>query len=98
MIKKEQVMNALKKVIDLELGLDIVSLGLVYDIRIKDNFVEVDLTLTSPGCPMASQLLVDSEKQVMKIKEVIKVKIEFVYNPPWTPERMSPEARVRLGI
>ena len=97
-VTKEKVLNALKEVIDPELGIDLVSLGMVYDVRIKYNFVELDLTLTSPGCPIASQILADSEQAVLKIPTITNVRVDFVFNPPWTPERISPEAKARLGI
>ena len=98
MVKKETVLKALEDVFDPELGIDIVNLGLVYDIRIKDDFVDIDLTLTSPGCPVAPQILAETESKVKKIKGINKVKVEFVFEPPWTPEKMSDEARMLLGI
>ncbi|MBU1202224.1 MAG: metal-sulfur cluster assembly factor [Nanoarchaeota archaeon] len=98
MVKKEDVLNALKNVLDPEIGIDIVNLGLVYDVRVKDDFVDVELTLTSPGCPVAPQILADAESKVKKIKGITKVKVEFVFDPPWTPDKMSDEARMLLGI
>lgn len=98
MLKKEDVMNALKKVIDPELGISIVALGLIYEIRILGTNVDVDMTLTSPGCPIAPQIMAEAERQILKLKNVKSTKVEFVFDPPWTPDKMSPEARMQLGI
>jgi len=98
MVKKEDILKALKKVIDPEMGINIVDLGLIYNVGIKSGIVNVDMTLTSPGCPIAPQLMAESEESIIKVKGVKKVNIEFVFDPPWTPEKMSDEARMELGI
>ncbi|MBC8495187.1 metal-sulfur cluster assembly factor [archaeon] len=98
MVNKEDVMKALKKVIDPELGINIVDLGLVYAVYIKNDMAEVKMTLTSPGCPIAPQLMSESEAAIMKIKGIKKAKVEFIFDPPWTPKKMSDQARMELGI
>ncbi len=98
MVSKEEVMKALEQVMDPELGIDVVNLGLVYKVKIDGNFVEVDLTLTSPGCPVAPQILAQAEEEVRKVKGISNVKVQFVFDPPWTPEKMSPDAKMLLGI
>ena len=91
-------MKALKKVVDPELGIDLVNLGLVYDVRINNGLVEIDMTLTSPGCPIAPQIMSESQEVVKKLKGVKKVQVEFVFDPPWTPKMISDEAKALLGI
>lgn len=98
MVKKEEVMKALENVIDPELGMNVVELGLVYDVKVKNDMVEVDMTLTSPGCPIAPQIMEDAEENIKSVKGVKKARVEFTFDPPWTPEKMSEEARLRLGI
>ena len=98
MVEKENVRNAMKKVLDPELGIDVVALGLVYDIKISNGEVRVEMTLTSPGCPMAPQIMADAEAKVGKVKGVSKVIIEFVFDPPWNPDKMSDDARMELRI
>ncbi|MBU0472341.1 MAG: DUF59 domain-containing protein [Nanoarchaeota archaeon] len=99
MVKKEEVMKALEKVMDPEIGLNIVDLGLIYDVDVgMDGLVQINMTLTSPGCPIAPQLMTEVEERVTKIKGVKRTKVEFVFDPPWTPDKMSASARMKLGI
>ena len=95
---EEKVRNSLKKVLDPELRINIVDLGLVYDVREEGGEVEVEMTLTSPGCPLASVIDKDVKKVVMKIKGVKKVTLELIWDPPWTAEMMSDEAKAELGF
>jgi len=99
MITKDQVLEALKNVIDFELGLDVVSLGLVYDVDIdqQDN-VKITMTMTTPACPLAGMILQDAEDKVREIQGVKDVKIDLTFDPPWTPDRMNEELRKRFGI
>ena len=98
-ITKEQVIDALRKVVDFEIGFDIVSLGLVYDVQIDDdNNVKVLMTLTTPGCPLAGMILSDAEQAVRSIEGVKNVEVELTFDPPWSPERMDPKLRERFGI
>ncbi|ABV33546.1 MULTISPECIES: metal-sulfur cluster assembly factor [Pseudothermotoga] len=99
MVSKEQVLDALKNVIDFELGLDIVSLGLVYDISVdSDDNVSVTMTMTTPACPLAGMILQDAEDKIRQINGVKDVKIDLTFDPPWTPDRMSEDLREKLGI
>jgi metal-sulfur cluster biosynthetic enzyme len=96
---KEEVTEALKAVEDPELGIDIVNLGLVYDIDVSDELdVKVDFTLTTMGCPIAP--LIDEQiKQVTApIEGIGDVTTELVMSPPWSPEKMTPLARSALGF
>lgn len=99
MVTKEQVFEALKNVIDFEIGLDVVSLGLVYDVNIDDeNNVTITMTMTTPACPLAGLILQDAEDRVRQIEGVKDVKINLTFDPPWTPDRMSEEVKKRFGI
>ncbi len=97
MVDKEQVMKALSGVMDPELGLNIVELGLIYDVKIEDNNVDVTMTLTTPGCPLHVAIARGAESAVRNIPGVESARVNVVWDPPWTPERMSPEARAALG-
>ena len=98
-VTEEQVMDALRKVVDFEIGFDVVSLGLVYDVQIDDeNNVKVLMTLTTPACPLAGMILSDAEQAIRGIEGVKNVEVELTFDPPWTPERMDPKLRERFGI
>jgi len=97
MITKKKIIEALKEVVDPELGLNVIDLGLIYDIKVEKEKVFVKMTLTSSFCPM-SQFLVNEVEN--KIKEIgaKDVKVQVVFKPPWSPERMSKKARKLLGF
>lgn len=95
---RQQVMSALSGVWDPELGLDVVSLGLVYDVRIDGPSVEVDMTLTTPGCPVSEQLPAEAEAAVRSAVPGLDVRVQVVWDPPWTPERLTPVAMEQLGF
>lgn len=90
--------DALRTVWDPELGVDIVTLGLVYDIRATDDTVEIDMTLTTPGCPVSEQLPREAGTAVATALPSHRVTVNTVWDPPWTPERLSPEATQQLGF
>lgn len=96
----EQVMEALKNCYDPEIPVNIVDLGLVYDVKIiDDKTVYVKMTLTAPGCPVGAFVAEQVKEAVMTLVEgVEKVDVEIVFDPPWTPDRMSDEAKEILGI
>lgn len=96
---KDRILEALETVIDPELGIDIVNLGLVYEIRFDDNgHTEIDMTLTTMGCPLAD-LLTDRIHDAMRdVPEVTKVEVKLVWYPVWSVEKMSRYARIALGI
>jgi metal-sulfur cluster biosynthetic enzyme len=93
----DEVEEALTNVIDPELGLDFVELGLVYEIEVENSDVFVTFTLTSPGCPIGPQVSEQMEEFVSELDGVSNVYPKMVFTPPWTPERMSEEAKFALG-
>lgn len=98
MITEEQVMEALKQVYDPEVGVNIVDLGLIYGVDIgEDGTVRIDMTLTTPGCPLHDALSVDIERVLKAIPDVKNVQVDLVWNPPWTPDRITPEGHRALG-
>lgn len=96
--RREVVLGALGSVWDPELGVDVVSLGLVYDVRVAEGRVEVDMTLTTPGCPVSEQLPAEAEAAVRAALPGDEVAVHVVWDPPWTPERLTPVALERLGF
>lgn len=97
MITEEKVHNALYSVIDPELGIDVVNLGLIYGIDIDTNSVTVTMTLTTPGCPLHESMSSAVYNAVRMIDPEKEVKINLVWDPPWTPERLTDQAREMLG-
>jgi metal-sulfur cluster biosynthetic enzyme len=94
----EEVTEALTNVIDPELGLDFVELGLIYDVEVDDGDVAITFTLTSPGCPIGPQVSEQIQEFVGEIDGVDSVRSNMVFSPPWTPERMSEDAKFALGF
>jgi len=94
----EDVEAALTNVIDPELGLDFVELGLIYGIEVDGPDVHVTFTLTSPGCPIGPQVSEQIEEFVGELEGVEAVESSMVFTPPWTPERMSEDAKFALGF
>jgi metal-sulfur cluster biosynthetic enzyme len=97
-VTEAEVLSALQTVYDPELGLDIVSLGLVYDIKIRQETVHILMTLTTPGCPMHDAIGVGAEWALKQLPGIENVEIELTWNPPWDPSRMSEAARFALGF
>jgi metal-sulfur cluster biosynthetic enzyme len=93
----EEVQEALTNVIDPELGLDFMELGLVYEVSVEGDEVFVTFTLTSPGCPIGPQVSEQMEEYVSELDGVEKVYPKMVFTPPWTPEMMSEDAKFALG-
>jgi metal-sulfur cluster biosynthetic enzyme len=94
---KDEVVEALTNVIDPELGLDFVELGLVYEVEVEDEDVYVTFTLTTPGCPIGPQVTEQMEEFVGELDGVANVYPKMVFTPPWSPEKMSDEAKFALG-
>jgi metal-sulfur cluster biosynthetic enzyme len=94
----EDITDVLRDVIDPELGLDFVELGLIYDVEIEDSTVRVTYTLTSPGCPIGPQVSEQIEEFVMELDGIDEVQPTMTFSPPWTPERMSEDAKFALGF
>src|SRR5438045_7111523 len=97
-ISADQAKLALRKVKDPELGLNIVDLGLVYEIVVNENNIHVDMTLTSPGCPAGPQIMTDAERVLQALPGVGDVEINLVWSPYWTPERIEPRVRAYMGL
>lgn len=117
LVSKKHILQRLSEVIDPELGINIVDLGLIYEVNIgnvpfgakpetgdaklkttKENYVEVKMTLTSMGCPLAGFFAMQVEGKVKEIKGVKDVHVHVVWDPPWTPEKMAPKAKMMLGM
>ncbi|HEU6449915.1 MAG TPA: metal-sulfur cluster assembly factor [Gemmatimonadaceae bacterium] len=94
----DQVKAALRRVKDPELNLNIVDLGLVYDIRVDGAAVNVDMSLTSPGCPSGPEIMTDAEQQLRAMPGVESVAVNLVWDPLWSPERIEPRIRAYLGF
>jgi metal-sulfur cluster biosynthetic enzyme len=94
----EQAKLALRKVKDPDLNLNIVDLGLVYDVRVTGPDVEVDMSLTSPGCPSGPEIMSDAERMLKAIPGVGNVTINLVWTPFWSPERIEPRVRAYMGL
>jgi metal-sulfur cluster biosynthetic enzyme len=97
-VTRDQVRLALRRVKDPELNLNIVDLGLVYDMDVAGDLVRVDMSLTSPACPSGPDIMRDAEDQLRKLEGVREVEVNLVWSPPWTPERIEPRVRAYLGM
>ena len=93
----EDVEEALSNVIDPELGLDFVELGLIYGVEVNEGNVHVTFTLTTPGCPIGPQVTEQIEEFVTELDGVTSVESSMTFTPPWTPDRMSEDAKFALG-
>jgi metal-sulfur cluster biosynthetic enzyme len=97
-LNEEQVKMALRRVKDPELNLNIVDLGLVYGVRVDGSKVNIDMSLTSPGCPSGPEIMTGAEEAVRAVPGVEDVQVNLVWTPFWTPERIEPRIRAYLGI
>jgi metal-sulfur cluster biosynthetic enzyme len=98
-ITKDTVLDALKAVIDPEIGINVVDLGLIYNIDISNNnIVKIKMTLTTPMCPLSTYLVENVRNTIQKISGVKKVDVDVVFNPPWSIERIKPDIREKLGL
>ncbi|MGH2950793.1 MAG: metal-sulfur cluster assembly factor [Solirubrobacterales bacterium] len=97
MATEEEVYEALEEVIDPELGLDFVSLGLVYDVEVSDSEVLITFTLTTPACPIGPQVTEQMREFVSELDGVNEVHPRMVFEPPWSPEMMTEDAKFALG-
>ena len=94
-----KIVEALKTVHDPELPADIYELGLIYDINISDNgFVNIKMTLTAPGCPVAGDIILEVDNKIRNIEGVTDVNVMLTFDPPWNKEMMSEEAKFELGF
>ena len=97
-LTEDQVKLALRRVKDPELNLNILDLGLVYEIRVDGNNVSIDMSLTSPGCPSGPEIMSDAERHLKAIPGVGTVAVNLVWSPFWSPDRIEPRVRAYLGF
>jgi metal-sulfur cluster biosynthetic enzyme len=97
MVTEEQVRQALKNVVDPEIGINVEDLGLVYDVEVDGSTVYIDMTLTSPGCPVGPQIVQGAQREVGALEGVEEVDVQLVWSPLWSPDMMSEEAKDELG-
>jgi metal-sulfur cluster biosynthetic enzyme len=98
MVTKEEILEELKVVEDPEIGLDIVNLGLIYEIDINNDKVLLKMTMTAPTCPVTPWILAEVQKVVENMPGVEMADVELVWEPPWNPSKMSDEARASLNM
>ena len=94
----DQVWEQLRSVIDPELGLNIVDLGLIYDVEVEDGLATVTMTLTSPGCPAGGMIMSGAQEAARGAEGVDEADVRLVWKPFWTPDRIDPEIRAALGF
>jgi metal-sulfur cluster biosynthetic enzyme len=94
---EDNLREALRDVIDPELGINIVDLGLVYDVTLENGVVEVTHTLTSPGCPLGPEIVTNVRRALSQFDDVEDVQVHIVFSPPWHPSMMSDDAKDELG-
>ena len=97
-VTEKDIRNALKTVKDPELGLDLVVLGLVYEIEVGDDEAKVTISLTAPFCPVAGQIGDEAKAAIEGVDGVESAEVELTFDPPWTPERINPLIRSSLGL
>lgn len=95
---QDEVYDALRSCYDPEIPVNIVDLGLVYDVQVEDQKVDVKMTLTARGCGMGEYITAEAEQRILDLPDVHEAKVELVWDPPWEPTRMSPEAKRTLGM
>ncbi|MBU7044722.1 MAG: metal-sulfur cluster assembly factor [Theionarchaea archaeon] len=98
MVTKDDVMSVLKQCYDPEIPVNVVDLGLIYGVDIDGDTVNIEMTLTAPGCPMHSLIARDVKQKVETLDEVNQANVQVVWDPPWTPDRLSEEAKKILGF
>ncbi|MGE0824289.1 MAG: metal-sulfur cluster assembly factor [Candidatus Binatia bacterium] len=98
MATQEEVYEALRTCYDPEIPVNIVDLGLVYNVEVVDQKVDIKMTLTARGCGMGGYIAAEAEQKVLELPDVEEAKVELVWEPPWEPGMMSPEARKMLGM
>ncbi|MGD2249888.1 MAG: iron-sulfur cluster assembly protein [Candidatus Methanofastidiosia archaeon] len=98
MVTKEEIMNTLKQCYDPEIPVNVVDLGFIYNVDIQGDTVNVDMTLTAPGCPMHSLIARDVKQKLESRDDVSEANVTIVWDPPWNPSMMSDEAKKKLGM
>ncbi len=97
-ISADQARLVLRRVKDPDLNLNIVDLGLIYDVHVNGSNVQIDISLTSPGCPSGPEIMGEAEQQLRTIPGIGDVTMNLVWSPPWTPERIEPRVRAYMGF
>jgi metal-sulfur cluster biosynthetic enzyme len=97
-VTEKDVMKALRGVKDPELNLDLVVLGLVYDVAVDGGHVDARISLTSPMCPVAEQIVENAREAILEVEGVDSAQVQLTFDPPWTPERIAPLVRSSLGL
>lgn len=97
-VTADQARLMLRRVKDPELNLNIVDLGLIYDVQTEGSTVRVDMSLTSPGCPSGPEIMGEAEQQLRELPGVTDVVMNLVWTPPWTPDRIEPRVRAYMGF
>lgn len=97
MVTEDQVWSALQEVFDPEIPVNVVDLGLVYGVKVENDDVHVKMTMTAPGCPMHSFITRDAKQKIEKVPGVKNVAVDLVWEPRWTPERLTEAGRKALG-
>ena len=95
---REQVIAEIRKIYDPEIPVNIYELGLIYDVKVKDDTVKIIMTLTSPNCPVAESLPKDVKDSAMQVEGIEKVDLDLVFEPPWNKDMMSEAAKLELNI
>ena len=99
MTKKDEIIEEIRKIYDPELPVNIFELGLIYDIKVKDEkFAIIKMTLTTPNCPVAESLPKEVKEGAMQVDEIDSVDLELVWDPPWTKDMMSDAAKLELNL
>jgi len=98
MATKEQVYEALHECFDPEIPVNIVDLGLIYDVEVKEEQVAVKMTLTAPGCGMGAMIANDARQKILALDGVVEATVDLVWDPPWNPSMISDTAKQKLGI
>lgn len=96
-MNKEEILEQLKSVVDPEIGIDIVSLGLIYEIKIENDEVKIKMTMTTPACPLSGLLVSDVESTLRRMG-IKKYDVQLVFDPPWTPDMMDEKIRNAMGL
>jgi FeS assembly SUF system protein len=98
LVSKDEIVTVLKDCYDPEIPINIWDLGLVYDINVENENVGIKMTLTAPGCMMGGMIAEEVKAKIKAMAGVKDAKVELVWDPPWTPDKMSPEAKAQMGI
>jgi len=98
LVTMEEIVKALKECYDPEIPVNVWDLGLIYDVAVDGEKVHVKMTLTAPGCPMHTFISQEVKEKLQSVNGVKEATVEVVWDPPWSPDKMSPDAKVQLGI